>query len=73
MLCCLMVDNIIVKSSFFIRQLLNNESFSDCITYWELFYHFTTKGENTTMFQSLLFLNVLSYGYGTKFTEESYF
>lgn len=73
MLCCLMVDNIIVKSSFYIRKLLNNESFSDCITYWELFYRFTTKGENATMFQSLLLLNVLSYGYGTKFTEESYF
>lgn len=25
------------------------------------------------MFQSLLFLNILSYGYGTKFTEELYF
>ena len=25
------------------------------------------------LFQSLLFLNILSYGYGTKFTEESYF
>ena len=48
MLCCLMVDNIIVKSSFYIRELLNNESCSDCITYWESFYHFTTKGENTT-------------------------
>lgn len=48
MLCCLMVDNIIVKSSFYIRELLNNESCSDCITYWESFYRFTTKGENTT-------------------------